>query len=394
MPKRGTQRVAEGWGDFMEALTEVGLKPVEQRTYAPPFSKEQVLEAAFEWFRMNGFPYRKLSLHECMQEINFLATMDSDSLLGTNLAYGVADTYHPHRFHAHATDKISPVQAFLDDRRLRRAMKIELGLPVTEKDEAEAAAEAEEKDGEAAAPPTGKIGHTLFSPLLTVLGTQACANFRPGYAAHLYRRFCPQDGTVLDTSTGYGGRLVGAIASRVVKRYVGIDPNVPTHIANQKLAHDLAAPLGIRVELLNQPAEDVWIEVRDSPHVWWWGQCDMAFTSPPYFAKERYSTDPTQSWVRYGDDKTGEGWRTCFLVPMMQLQYAALKPGAHAVVNIADVKIKNQSYPLKQWTIDAGKEVGFVYLNTESFKMNQRVGANQMEGVAEEPVLIFRKPER
>lgn len=393
MAKKGTQLVASGWDDFAEVMAEVGLNTVQQRQYPAPFGREQIAEAALEWFQLNGFPYRKLTLHECMQEINMLATMDNESLRGTTLGYAVADTYHPHRFHAHATGKISPVAAFKDERRLRRAIKIELGLPVAERDEAEAL----EAESDEQVQGSGRIGHTMFSALSIVLGTQACANFRPGYAAHLYRRYCPPGGLVLDTSTGYGGRLVGAIASGVVDHYVGIDPNVPTCIANQRIVHDLA-PKSSFATLLCLPAEDVWDAMqatrsKDYYAYWWEGKVDFAFTSPPYFAKERYSTDPTQSWVRYGDDKTGHTWRDRFLFPMMLLQYAALKPGSTSVVNIADVNLNNQRYPLKEWCINMAQEAGFVYLNTESFRLNQRVGANQEEGVAEEPVLIFRKPE-
>lgn len=218
-----------------------------------------------------------------------------------------------------------------------------------------------------------------WSQLWIVSGVQAASNFRPGFACHLYRKYATPGDTVLDCSTGYGGRLVGFMASGVAGRYIGIDPNVPTHEGNERLAHDLG--FSDRVELYNLPAEDVPAEKLA-------GHCDFAFTSPLYFAKEHYSGDDTQSWVRY---KTGEEWRLGFLVPMMALQFAALKPGKFAIVNIADVKLRGKAYPLERWAKEAGLEVGFEYVKTDRFVLTRRFGAGQDDEVTTEPVAVFRK---
>ena len=80
-------------------------------------------------------------------------------------------------------------------------------------------------------------------------------SIRPGIALHYYRRYCKPGATVLDTSTGYGGRLVGFMASGLAGRYVGIDPNRETHCGNTRLAADLG--FAEAVELHCVPAEDV-----------------------------------------------------------------------------------------------------------------------------------------
>lgn len=352
-----------------EMYDEAGIVPPPDHFTESAFSTDQVVAAAMDWFQLQrGFPYKSLPLHVCMQQVNQLASMDPDSMRGTSLAYNVADHYHPHRMHAHATGKVAPTDAYRDAHKLEHGIRQEL-------------------EGK------GSVGGDYFSMLSLTLGTQACSNFRPGFACYYYRKYCPEGGTVLDTSTGYGGRLVGALASRKVKRYVGIDPNRPTHIGNQRLAYDLAEPLGVRVDLLNLPAEDVFQDgTWGGQYYDWQGKCDLAFTSPPYFRKELYSEADTQSWVRYGEDKSGEQWRLGFLLPMLRLQYAALKPECFAVVNIADVTIGTRRYPLKDWAIEGAKEVGFQYVGSDSFRMGQRLGANQEDGVAEEPVLQFRKP--
>lgn len=318
------------------------------------FSDDTMIDKALVWHRARGFPYRDLSPAICMQQINELSRTEGKALIHSTAAYQVADTYHHHRMHAAATGKKTPLEAFDDDKKLRHAIELELKW--------------------------SKLPRVFAGGHLTmVLGTQACSNFRPGFAVYLYREFAPDNAVVLDTSTGYGGRLVGAVASQKVSRYIGIDPNKPTHEANLRMAADLG--FDHLIELYNQPAEDV-------EHVLLADRCDFAFTSPPYFAKERYSYDDTQSWVRY---KTADQWRKGFLKKMLELTYVALKAGSFAIVNIAAVTIKEKKYPLDEWTKDDAVALGFKYIRTEQFPMTARFGAHQDEAVAIEPVLVFQK---
>ena len=352
-----TERLLE-WGFEEGELEAAGFELGDAETVtagASVFDDERIIDAAFAYFRETGFPYRSLPVHVCMQEVNKLARTEPDKLLNTGQAYHVADTYHPHRFHAIAEGMKSPVGAFDDNGLLRRALRLQLEQ-------------------------NGMIPPAYFGKLDIVSGTQACSNFRPGFACYLYRKYANPGDTVLDCSTGYGGRLVGFIASGIAGQYIGIDPNVPTHEGNVRMAQDLG--FSDKVELYNQPAEDV-------PHDKLAGRCDFAFTSPPYFAKEHYSDDDTQSWVRY---QTGDDWRQGFLEPFMTLQFAALKPGKFAIVNIADVKLRNKIYPLERWATETGQAVGFEHVTTDYYALTRRFGAGQADEVAREPVIVFRKP--
>ena len=346
--------------DWKRDIAALGnLIESEKEPPEPPsgavFSNEQIIDAAFEYFRKTGFPYRKLPIHVCMQEINKLAESETDKLLHSDEGYQIADTYHPHRFYASAEGMKSQLDSFNDDKLLRHALELEIKY--------------------------GEIGERAVNKLQIVHGTQPLSNFRPGFALYLYRRLAPSGAVVLDTSTGYGGRLVGFMASGL-ERYIGIDPNKPTHDGNLKMAQDLG--FADKVELYNLPAEDVDPALLA-------GRCDFAFTSPPYFAKEHYSDDDTQSWKRY---TTGEAWRDGFLLPMMRLQYAALKDDSFSVVNIANVKLRNRVYPLVDWTIDAAKQCGFEFVKQEKFELTRRFGAGQADEVAFEPVLIFHKVDK
>ncbi len=319
------------------------------------YDDDALAEATFNHYRAAGFPYPDPPLFDAMLEINRLASMSLDQLVKTVVGYGVADKFQRHRFASSAEAKRSPLDSFMDDKQLKRAIALSLTY------------ESSLTDGAI----RGVIG--------LVKNTQACANFRPGFAAHMYRRYCPPGGTVLDTSTGYGGRLVGAIASTVVGHYIGIDPNTPTVEGNRKLLAFLGRESF--AELIHLPAEDVDADTLA-------GVADFAFTSPPYFRKEHYSDDDTQSWKRYGKP---DEWREGFLLPMMQLTATALKPGCVSAVNIGDVLIGNVRHPLGEWTVDCAKRAGLTLETTLEFPMGKRFGSNQKDEIATEPVFIFRK---
>jgi hypothetical protein len=317
------------------------------------YSPQEIVDDAFAFYREKGFPYKNVAVHVAKQSLNKLAATQGAALLTSRLCYDVADSYHPHRFHGHADGKRSPVDSFGRDKSLRRALELQL-----------------EQHGDI---PSG-----WFGTLALVLSTQACANFRPGFAAMLYRRYAKEGCTVLDTSTGYGGRMLGFMAAFKRGHYIGIDPSTQTHECNVRMAADLG--FADRVTLINKPAEDVGSIGR---------KVDFCFTSPPYFGKEHYTDEPTQSRLRYGDI---DAWVRGFLVPTLTLQHDSLKRGGYALVNIADVTIRNKRYPLAELTKQAATEVGFTIEEDLAFPLNHRMGSNQTDDAdAVEPVLVFRR---
>jgi 16S rRNA G966 N2-methylase RsmD len=319
------------------------------------FARDQIAGEAFRYFRANGFPYPRQPLHQGMAEINRLnALVNANFPTKSRLGLTIANSYHPHRYKAAALGKRSPVEAFADDKILKRAIALEL-------------------DG-------GGVGDSL-SVLAVTSWTQGVSNFRPSYAAYIYKKYCHKSpGKVLDICTGYGGRLVGAIASGTVGMYVGIDACKETVEANRRLAADLG--FSDRTLLIHAACEDVKpSQIGDD--------FDLCFTSPPYFCKEIYSEESTQSCNRY---TTPESWRDEFLLPAMKLQASVLKPGGFTIINIADVTIDNEIVPLERWTVECGKAAGLMYKGQEHpYELNYRFGL-QGDSVASEPVFVFRKP--
>jgi hypothetical protein len=316
------------------------------------YDLDQVVSTAMQHYRQTGLPLRVLTAHECMQEINALAALDGSKLVESTLGYAVADTYHPHRFEARCDGRPTVRDVFEQDRYLDYGLRLIVSQGKRINDQ------------------------TVLSIFPYVRGAQVASNFRPGYALSMLRRFAFDGASVLDTSTGYGGRLVAFLAS-TCGEYIGIDPSTQTHAGNLRMATDLGAL--DRVALINQPAEDVTL----AP------ECvDFCFTSPPYFAKERYSDEETQSCNRYTE---GDTWRKGFLVPTIELQYRCLRRDRYAVINVADVKLGANTYPLVQWTLDAALSAGFTLVRTERFPLGGRVPGQGDKRDAAEPVLVFKK---
>lgn len=324
------------------------------------YPDDDIIEDAFNYFRKTGFPYPDLTLFEMKQEINRLANTVKESCLRSTVAYKVADSFHKHRFHSSAIGMRNPLQSYNIDKSLRKAIKMELK--------------------------GSGIKRNQIAFLNMVNGTQACANFRPAYAKMMYDEHARKDAIVFDSSTGYGGRLVGFLGSDC-HTYIGVDPNTLTHEANQKLFETLRCE-GKECTLINEPAEDVNVDEHDIRSV-----ADFCFTSPPYFKKEIYSDEETQSCNRYEDY---EVWIKNFLYPMMQLNCDVAIGGGIVAINIEDVKIKGTLYSLVKPTIDAGIKAGLTFMKKEEFGLQSRTilkDGQKFVSEAFESVLFFEKIE-
>ena len=184
------------------------------------------------------------------------------------------------------------------------------------------------------------LGMTRVSPreIRTAAANRkyVAAQFRPSAAKALYDLY--GGGRVLDFSAGWGDRLSAALACDKVNHYTGIDPNFRLHDGyaaqvetyNRNLDGDLfdwfSSFTPKTFNLICSPAEE--LETLDGPF-------DVVFTSPPYFDKERYTKDPTQSWVRY---RRLDSWLQGFLFKTLALAWGHLRVGGHLCANIADVR--------------------------------------------------------
>jgi hypothetical protein len=111
---------------------------------------------------------------------------------------------------------------------------------------------------------------------------------------------------------------------------------------------------------------------------------DTVLTSPPYFSKERYSSDPQQSWVRY---PTWDLWVAGFLAPFVQKSWEHLKPGGYFVVNTKDIRMGRNTYPIVQELEKKALATGFVFESRQEIPLGQLGKAKTFE-----PLLVYRKP--
>ena len=206
--------------------------------------------------------------------------------------------------------------------------------------------------------------------------TQIVSNFRPTAAALIYDKFLEKDsplfggkaGTTWDMSCGYGGRLLGAIAADV--NYIGTDPCEKTFQGLKQIAEDWSG-LNRTVEIYKEGSE---IFRPDYCSV------DLCFTSPPYFDWEKYSDEPTQSYIKY---PTREEWLNGFLADTIDNCDYALKVGGTLILNVANTKrIKN----FEEETLRLAKMFHFKHRDTWRLQLS-----SQMNSMKKESIFIFEK---
>lgn len=246
-----------------------------------------------------------------------------------------------------------------------------------------------------------KKGQKLFPLGLKAFRVSFCqyaVNFPPLTARYLYERFTkhiPEDQriNIYDPSSGWGGRLLGAMAvsDRRTIHYVGTDPNTDHNIRyGQTKYHDIAEFFNTNIRengslfpkchtyhIFQRGSETI----SDDPAFQQYkGKLDLVFTSPPYFSKEVYSNDKEQSCHKF---KSYESWRDEFLRPTLTTAVQYLRSNRYLLWNIADIALDSQLLPLEQDSRTILEELGMVYDTTIKMTLAQMPGGNRMEDTGE-----------
>ena len=141
--------------------------------------------------------------------------------------------------------------------------------------------------------------------------------FRP----HLSKMICDanQGNSVLDPCAGWGGRMLGAVASG--KSYIGFEPCNETYENLNRLKSYLKLQ---NVTLINDVAENM--NKYDFENV------DMILTSPPYFNLEIYSDRGSETkYSNYTE------WVTEWLSPLIKQSTDRLNPAGWSCWNVHNV---------------------------------------------------------
>tara|TARA_E500000331_G_C17228710_1_gene701602 strand:- start:36 stop:1592 length:1557 start_codon:yes stop_codon:yes gene_type:complete len=248
---------------------------------------------------------------------------------------------------------------------------------------------------------------------------QPAVNFPPLTAKFLYEHFTKHiknnKVNIYDPSSGWGGRILGAMCTDRDLHYIGTDPN-PDNVGiyqrvaefyNQKCFQTnpfWGKENGNTYEIFTDGSE----EIGNNPNFQKYkGKLDMVFTSPPYFNREQYSQDENQSFKKFS---AYEDWRDNFLRPTLTTAFEYLNEDRYLCWNIADIKVGDNKYiPLEQDSIDVVESLGGEYKGIYKMLMTRMVGidASQIKNSVIvkkhplsrggdyykfEPILIFYKP--
>lgn len=170
-------------------------------------------------------------------------------------------------------------------------------------------------------------GTSIFDPVLCELA---------------YRWFCPPDGTILDPFAG--GSVRGIVASKLGRKYIGVDLSARQIAANR-----------IQADAICGDPRPVWCEgdSRSIVSIAAGTEADFIFSCPPYADLERYSDDPADlSTLDYAAFRIAYG-------EIIRGAIALLRPDRFACFVVGDVRDKRGLYHGLPWhTIAAFEDAG------------------------------------
>ena len=189
--------------------------------------------------------------------------------------------------------------------------------------------------------------------MMSFRGSSRCYNFRPATAKALYELYGKENSKVLDTSSGFGGRLLGFFTAKNTSEYVGIDPN--TADSCNKFILYMSRYFTNKKAYVNKiGSEDFTIESYPQYENYF----DISFTSPPYFNIERYSDDITQSHVKFN---TYDAWVDGFYRNTIYNSCNSLKLDGVFAVNISWVD------NIKEYTEEFLNDCGFYIIKEDKY---------------------------
>ena len=229
-------------------------------------------------------------------------------------------------------------------------------------------------------------------------------NFSPVISRFLYEEFLDENQTsiVLDTSTGWGGRLLGSLCSERRIKYYGVDVNSnlfePINCYDtigEFVRNEIGSQNEFKIENISSVKLD-----KTSFYSKIKGKVDLFLTSPPYFDKENYSDDKEQSFREFPDY---HDWISTYLKTTFQFVYDSLKPNGTCLVNISDIVNKGKRFNLEIDTIQILESIGFNYEYQLGMKQTIFMGISRDSLIKRlydeklddyikiEPVLVFTK---
>ena len=327
--------------------------------------REYGVEVIFDYYRRHGFPHYTIREEEKHDHLKKLRKFDVDTIFKDNqiiqTMHGLrlAWTYFPHFWEVRCGGaKKSPMEIFHDDDKFKSTIRKCWNWNL------------KHFKGEEQMEKNKFHENRLRQSLKIYTGTQSVSNFRPTAAKLIYEKFGGD--TIWDMSCGWGGRLIGFLASSR-KKYIGTEPSSKTYEGLLRLKKDFSY-LKKDVTIYKLGSED-YKPKKES--------LDLCFTSPPYFDTEKYSNEKTQSYIKF---PTRDSWVNGFLRKTIENCYHGLKKNGYMLINIANTpKYKF----IEKETVQISKELGFKQEETLQLTLSSVMGA----GYKYEPIFVFKKGE-
>lgn len=176
---------------------------------------------------------------------------------------------------------------------------------------------------------SGNVNAFTLSETLNKL-TNECTSFRPTVIVSLIKLFGDRK-RILDISSGWGDRLIGAIASNV-DYYFGVDPNPAVHSGYNEIRRVFGVS-DKKFVIKQEGFEKVKIQMppgkdKDGKQL----KFDLIMTSPPYFDLEVYTDAQGQSVLGRGKN----AWLNEFMLPSLKKAWNVLGPGGVLALNISN----------------------------------------------------------
>lgn len=131
---------------------------------------------------------------------------------------------------------------------------------------------------------------------------------------------------ILDMSSGWGDRLLGAISvEQHIQYYVGVDPNYKLQPGYSQMINTLAKDKS-KFIMIESPFETAVLPERANTF-------DCVFTSPPYYDYEKYGDGKDSSITNYPGF---ESWMVDFLFTSILKAWNLLENGGYFALNISD----------------------------------------------------------
>lgn len=168
--------------------------------------------------------------------------------------------------------------------------------------------------------------YTLGESIYKLL--KLCTSFRPTIMVSMIKFYKKK--TILDFSSGWGDRLIGAMAcDDIIDFYCGVDPNSCLHPNYNKM-----------IEFFNKDKKKyVMIESKFEDAIIPKKNYDMVLTSPPYFNLEVYTKQESQS---INKNNSVDLWLNNFLFVALRKSWNLLVKNGKFIIIINDMpQLKN-----------------------------------------------------